>query len=305
MPHPNVRNRIVAGAFLLAMLAAAVAVIVLVGGWRTWLRPTQMLKIHFASAPNLKVGSPVLLAGHPVGSIDEIHLVEVPSPPGREAGKCYHVEVVAVLPKAYSIHQNARAIILQALVGQSASINIEDIGFGAPVKGFLMGEQESPFAGAASILGIGQKEKEDISEILTNFRAAMIDFRTVAADAKALLATTRNSIATTVQNLKETSAHLKALAQDVRRSPWRLLARPDVQEVESRNLYDAARAFSQAASDLDAVSDTLQTMIEAKQAGAQVDPEVLQGMQKRLEETFNKYQDAEKALIKEFERIQK
>jgi hypothetical protein len=71
------------------------------------------------------------------------------------------------------------------------------------------------------------------------------------------------------------------------------------------NLYDVARAFASAATDLETLADTLQTMVEAKKNGVAVDQEMLDGMQKRLEETFARYQEAEAALWKEFERIQK
>jgi formiminotetrahydrofolate cyclodeaminase len=131
------------------------------------------------------------------------------------------------------------------------------------------------------------------------------DFKIIAGDAKALVATNRGNIATTLQNFRETSDHLLALSKEVRRAPWRLFATPDKKEVESLNLYDSARAFASAATDIQTCADTLQVMIEARKEGVAVNPDILQGMLKRLEETFARYQEAEKALLKEFERIQK
>jgi rubrerythrin len=138
-----------------------------------------------------------------------------------------------------------------------------------------------------------------------NLKAAIADFKVIATDAKALVSTNRGNIATTLQNFRETSDHLLALSKEVRRAPWRLFATPDKKEVESLNLYDSARAFAQAATDIQTCADTLQIMIDASKEGVAVNPEILQGMQKRLEETFARYQEAEKALLKEFERIQK
>jgi ABC-type transporter Mla subunit MlaD len=136
-------------------------------------------------------------------------------------------------------------------------------------------------------------------------KAAMADFKVIAGDSKALISTNRGNIATALQNFRETSDHLLALSKEVRRAPWRLFATPDKKDVESLNLYDSARAFAQAATDIQTCADTLQVMIEASKEGVAVNPEILQGMQKRLEETFARYQEAEKALLKEFERIQK
>ena len=136
-------------------------------------------------------------------------------------------------------------------------------------------------------------------------KAALADFKVIAGDAKALVSTNRSNIATALQNFRETSDHLLALSKEVRRAPWRLFATPDKKEVESLNLYDSARAFAQAATDIQTCADTLQTMIDANKEGVAVNPEILKGMQNRLEETFARYQEAEKALLKEFERIQK
>jgi len=453
--HPT-RNRVVAGAFLLLMAVAAVAILVIVAGWQYWFEPTQTLRIRFDAAPNIKKGSPVLLAGHPVGRVGNIQLTQVPSPLEQEPDvKCYVVEVSAELPKRYHVHENARVTISQALVGQSAVINIENVGYGDLVKDHLKGEQQSPFAGAADELGIGEQEKKNLSEILKNIRAVTTDvreglpetienirvvtadvrkglpeiitklkttsanladvseevkgtvkridtmldenredlkatvanaravteaarkkadgildnlmdataklkdtstkigaivdenrpdiretithaksvmakadssvddilanvktasaslkagiedFKVVAANAKAIVETNRTRIARTMQNFHETSNHLKALAKEVRRAPWRLFATPDKEEVESLNLYDTARAFAATASDLDSVADTLQAMMEAKDKGFEVPEDVFKDMLKRLQETCEQYGQAEDALLKEFERIQK
>jgi len=296
MPHHPLRNQMVAGAFVLLMAVAAVVILVLVGGWQSWFEETRTLRIHFETAPNIKTGGPILLAGHPVGRVSEVGVVEVPCPPGLQ-GKCYAVEVVGQIPARFTIYENARIVITQSLMGQSA-INIEEVGFGKKAAGAIAGSQASAFAAAADELGIGAEEKQNIKQILR-------DLRDVAADAKALVALNKGELAQTFQNVRETSEHLKAAAQEIRRAPWRLLARPDKQEVESLNLYDAARAFASTATELDALAERLQTMSQAKEKGVQVDPEEIQQMLKRLDETFARYQEAEAALWKEFERIQK
>lgn len=424
MPRHPVRNRVVAGAFLLAMLAAGLAILVIIGGWQTWFVARQTLRVRFDAAPNIKVGSPVLLAGHPVGRVVDIELVEAPCPV-EHAGddKCYKVEVVTELPEAFEIHQNARVTIAQALVGQSALINIEDVGFGDPVKEALQGGQQSPFAGAADELGLGTKEKKDLSSILENIRTTTDSIRkdlpeviekvkTTAAnleegsktiqavvtkvngildenrdnvkaavasakslsekadqkggevldnlkdasgDVKAILDENRadlrktvtqagelmakvnanadevlanvkatsgdllktvkdirevvvihkKNITTMVQNLHETSEHLKALAKEVRRSPWRLFKEPDKKEVESINLYEAARDFASAASDLDSLADTLKVMSGAEGEGFEIDQELRRAIEYHLGDAFQKYRGAENALMEEFKRIQK
>jgi len=381
MAHHPARNHVIAGAFVLAMIAAAIAVLVIIGGSQSWFEPKQTLRIRFAAAPNLKVGNPVTLAGCPVGRVIDVGIV--PATPSGEPEKIrYVVEVTAELPTRYKIHKDAQVFMLQSLVGQSAAVDIRNVGIGDLLQAvdYLTGRQASAFADAADELGIGEKEKGNIQEILENIREltakakedapeilaklkttsenleaasgkiqAILDenrddvrqtvvhargitekvdqnlggimadvsagaadlkgslenLRIMTGDSKDVVVWNKGNLNKTLQNFKDTSEHLKALAQEVRRAPWRLFATPDKKEVESLNLYDAARQFATAASDLEGLADTLKVMMEAKEKGVEVDPEVLQGMVDRLQDTFNHYQETEEALWKEFERIKK
>ncbi|MCX5674034.1 MAG: hypothetical protein NTX87_03415 [Planctomycetota bacterium] len=431
MPHHPVRNRIIAGGFLLAAMAAAVAVLVFLGGWKSWFQETAAQRVHFQAAPNVKKGSPVLLAGYPIGRVIDCYPKEDERPIASRGAASHVVEIVISVPAKYALRKTgARVTISQTLVGQSAAINIENVGTGDVVSDseHVMGRETSPFDDAARELCIGdterssigtiiadikeivagwkkdlpdvikdvkaagkdlaegtQKAKEtiaemkqvlgenrenvkaaianarsatekvdkgagevvanvkiasedvaaivkenredirqtaqhlhsvtekadkDVGDIVANvkqasadIKAAVADFKVIAGDAKALLATNKGSLAVTLQNFRETSEHLLALSKEVRRAPWRLFATPDKKDVESLNLYDSARAFASAATDLETCADTIQVMLDAKQKGVEVDPEFLKGMLKRLQETFDKYQEAEKALLKEFDRI--
>lgn len=52
---------------------------------------------------------------------------------------------------------------------------------------------------------------------------------------------------------------LKLTMGEVRRSPWRLLYRPDTKELEFELLYDAARQYAEAVSDLRAAGEALES----------------------------------------------
>lgn len=430
MPRHHGRNLVAAGLFLVLMTAAAVAVLVLVGGRSLWFEKPTLLRIRFDTAPNVKPGSAVMLAGQPVGRVRSVQPIQVPCAAPHQNRTCYKVEVLAAMPPAYHLYKNARVVISQSLIGQTAMINIEDPGFEGEVTDYLEGKPASPFAAAAGELGIGETEKTNIQEILANLRqvsadvrkdypdlaaklkttaanlekatgdlkdafpelktkllaaaadlndaakkakgaldqvdamlmdnrynieatldnvqefsekantdgtkllttanelmgkidknlepilanikasseslkGAMADFHVMTGDGKSITVTNKANINKTILNLRTTSEHLKALAEEVRRAPWRLLAKPDQKEVETLNLYDSARAFAAAASDLDGCTDSLQTIVRAKQEGIDVDPEIVKGMVERLEETFKRYREAEDALWKEFDRIRR
>jgi gas vesicle protein len=164
----------------------------------------------------------------------------------------------------------------------------------------------------ANARDLAEQAKEDGKAILDNAKAgaeslkgALADLRVMTGDSKDIVVWNKGNLNKTLQNFKDTSEHLKALAQEVRRAPWRLFATPDKKEVESLNLYDAARQFASAASDLEGLADTLKVMLEAQEKGVAVDPQVLQGMVDRLQDTFNHYTATEEALWKEFDRIKK
>jgi ABC-type transporter Mla subunit MlaD len=245
--HPT-RNRVVAGAFLLAMAVAAVAILVVVGQWRNWFEPKQTLLIRFDAAPNIKVGSPVLLAGHPVGSVADIQLQPV-----RRAIKqqtevdSYVVEVAAELPRRYKIYQNARVTITQTLVGQSALINIENVGYGDLVEEHVNGEQESPFAGAADELGIGEEEKKDVSEILENIRVVTTDVRKQLPDILAKLKTTSANLVEVSEKAKGTIKRVDTVLDDNRENLKATVA-------NARDLTAAAK--KEAATILENLKDT-------------------------------------------------
>ncbi len=410
MPRPRARNLTLAGLFIVLMGAVLAAILVLVGGRAAWFEPMQEVRVRFEQAPNVKVGSAVLLVGQPIGRVLTVRPVRVQCPPPAEPETCFQAEVTLALPEQYTIYENARVVIMQSLVGQMANINIEDTGFGDPLQGVLEGNQKSPFADAAGELGIGEVEKTNIQLILANLKdlseelktdvppvvervkqlsgdlaavsgdlkehfpklrgdlveaagnlkeatetaqgavakldalleengpkvsealtdarnfagkldagggkllenaaaasedlkVALADVRVMAAGAKGLIAANKTGFSRTVHNMLATSENLKALAKEVRRAPWRLFAKPEKEEVESINLYDAARAFASTATELETVADTLTALKEAKEAGIEVDPEFLNAMLERLQETFENYQDAEEALWAEFERI--
>ena len=103
-----------------------------------------------------------------------------------------------------------------------------------------------------------------------------------------------------VDNLKETSDHLKAASKDIRRSPWRLLYQPSVEEADQINVFDAAREFSEAATRLDDAVMRLQAVSDSGQLSAPDDPQLLEILG-QLEETFAAFSEAEAALWEQLE----
>ena len=105
-------------------------------------------------------------------------------------------------------------------------------------------------------------------------------------------------------NARLASDQLKFAAIEIRSQPWRLLYTPTPKETETSVLYDAARSYAQAVSDLRAASESLEATAAANStpggapgAAQASDHETLERLHEELDRAFTRYRDAEKALL--------
>lgn len=94
-----------------------------------------------------------------------------------------------------------------------------------------------------------------------------------------------------------TSQQLKLASIEVRRSPWRLLYRPTTEELEHELLYEAARSFALAAGDLQATSQSLDSMLTRHGGALGVDPALGERLRQMLESSLRRYGEAQSALF--------
>lgn len=99
-------------------------------------------------------------------------------------------------------------------------------------------------------------------------------------------------------NVRLASEQFKLVMTEVRQQPWRLLIRPTTKELKEQLVYDAARAYAEAVSNLRAASEAM----EASLAGGPPAAEraTLEDLRARLDEAFTKYQEAEKEMLSRF-----
>lgn len=150
--------------------------------------------------------------------------------------------------------------------------------------------------------------KKDVAEILATLREANTkvlkiagDFAVVSEQTKEIVTVNRDNIDETLDNLAQVSVDLKSAAKEIRRNPWRLLYEPEEKELRSQNLYDAVRAFSNGAEQLDQAVTKLRRLEQIKSD----DPafkETTEKIHKSLNEIFAKFSKAEEALWKELQK---
>jgi phospholipid/cholesterol/gamma-HCH transport system substrate-binding protein len=127
---------------------------------------------------------------------------------------------------------------------------------------------------------------EDTSEKVGNAADRIEEFSVASKD---ILAENRTNIKRTVSNLRDTAANLKFASDDLRRHPWKLLHRPNKQEMDEWAVYAAAIDFSNGAQHL---GNAFYDLSGALTAHEKLTPEQAQELQEILERT--------KALLDDF-----
>ncbi len=128
--------------------------------------------------------------------------------------------------------------------------------------------------------------------------SSLEDLNQITASANEIMTLNKGSLDKLLSNFKETSDHLKSATKDLRRNPWRLLYRPSLQETKELNIFDAARAFSEAATQLDDTTARLEGLVEAHEGKVPANDPQLKIIQAELQETFQRFSEAEAALWK-------
>lgn len=133
--------------------------------------------------------------------------------------------------------------------------------------------------------------------LLTRGRDAMDRANIVLEETESTLRESRPDIRRSMANFRLGSDQLKATVEEVRASPWRLLYRPDTRELEYELLYDSARSYASAVSDLRSVTDALRAAQNA--GGPAGEPARVASLLDRLDHAFENYRKAEERFLDE------
>ncbi|MEE9296407.1 MAG: hypothetical protein V3W34_15800 [Phycisphaerae bacterium] len=140
-----------------------------------------------------------------------------------------------------------------------------------------------------SLLGQVHTALEGINSILS-------DATVVADKARRVATLSEDRVLTVVDNAKEASDHLKAVAKDLRRSPWRLIHKPTAVESKEAYILDAVREFAEASGHLDESAAQLDALLEAYEGRIPETDPTLAAIRERLKLTLERFAAAEDAL---------
>lgn len=213
-------------------------------------------------------------------------------------------EIKKVIPKIdkvtsdmVAITENLKTSVPELVAGAKEGVaTIKSAG--GEIEGILKENRENIKAGIADAAATIAGARKKIAELMANLVVTTGDFR-------ALVAANRLNISDLILDLRTTSEQLKAASIEIRRAPWRLLYKPDQREADTLNIFDATANYARTVSDLRSAAATLQMLLDLKASGAPIDEKLVQNMMDRLKIGFQKYEEAEDALWKEWGEAEK
>jgi ABC-type transporter Mla subunit MlaD len=139
----------------------------------------------------------------------------------------------------------------------------------------------------------------DMRKVNTELVAVVGDIRSVSSNIKDVVVLNRDNLDELILHMKSMAGNLNAAAKEIRRNPWRLLAKPAEKETKSQNIYDAARAFAEGAGELDDAVSRMNALRDARPEGVKSDDPELKKVLTRLEGSFEKFRAVEDKLWEE------
>jgi ABC-type transporter Mla subunit MlaD len=128
-----------------------------------------------------------------------------------------------------------------------------------------------------------------LATTIDNVQGTLADIKATAANAKGFTAAARDVIGgnqgrldNIIASLKVTSDNLKGASAEIRRSPWRLLYKPEPGEMGNLNLFDATREFAEGANSVNDASLALRDALK----NPNVDPKELKRLMDNLDQSF-------------------
>ncbi len=156
---------------------------------------------------------------------------------------------------------------------------------------------------AGTLDGASSEQLKGISEAITRLndtlaqaRASMENIRQSTEVARDVLVSHRDSLSDTLANFQEGSGQFAAALGEVRREPWRLLHRPDRDELAASNVLQAARDFAEGAADLRDASTRLSALVGLRGERLAPDDPTYHKLLADLEQSRLKFDKAEQAL---------
>ncbi|MEM7808722.1 MAG: MlaD family protein [Planctomycetota bacterium] len=146
------------------------------------------------------------------------------------------------------------------------------------------------------VLSRSETAVDDVAAAARGARSAVGEAEVAVQNVRGLITRNRGHVTQIVDRLASTARTLELAGSEIRRSPWRLLYRPDGRQRESMDLYDAARRFAEGANALQDAAVALEGLASDPTS----DPTEVEALLNAVQVRFDEFRLAEEAL---FEKI--
>lgn len=137
-----------------------------------------------------------------------------------------------------------------------------------------------------------------INELLEKGSLALGSYKDLADDAGEMLDVNRPKIDATLDSVRSIGVHGELFLEEIRSQPWRLLNKPTKEDLEREPIYEAARAYADAVSDLRIASQALDNAVaRVAESGTPASAAELSRIAKVVEEAYGRYEEAENGLL--------
>lgn len=129
---------------------------------------------------------------------------------------------------------------------------------------------------------------------MDELNAALKNVTAATQTGKNVLRSSKPSIDQILANARATSATLKLTIDELYAAPWRLLYKPPDKERKQTAVFDAARAFAEAALYLDDTTARLQAIMDASDGASDAErQDEIRRIKQSLQKAFERFQQAE------------
>lgn len=137
---------------------------------------------------------------------------------------------------------------------------------------------------------------EMVNGLVEDAREGVNEARSAIEKADSLIVEQTPEIRTALANARLATEQLRLTMGEVRRTPWRLLYRPNKKELDFELLYDATRSYASAVSDLRAASASLEAVVSSgREVTAEGEP--VDSLVAEVNAAFERYQEAEQKFV--------
>lgn len=139
---------------------------------------------------------------------------------------------------------------------------------------------------------------DKIDELLAKGSLALASYKDLAENANGMIDVNRPKINATLDSARSIGVQSELFLEEIRSQPWRLLKKPSKEDLEREPIYEAARAYAGAVSDLRIASEALDSAVgRVAQSGSPTSAIELTRIAKVVEEAYQRYEEAEKGLL--------